>query len=155
MPSPLPSPSLPPQQLSSSHRSSSGNLSTSSRAAQQLRKTSADKLGLVPRTNSSSSLQRTTSSKSNSSVGATSKTQKHHHPHVAHTSVSKHHRTTSFGHRVPSYGKGLNKLTALTAVNPDEAPKEHLSIHSIIDRVPGGTSMQRSMSEGNSKSILY
>jgi len=156
MPSPMPSPSLPPQQLSSSHRSSSGNLSTSSRTGQQHRKTSADKLGLVPRTDSSSSLQRTTSGKSNSSTGAASKTQKHHHhhAHVAHTSASKHHRTTSFGHRVPSYGKGLNKLTALTAVNPDDGPREHLSIHSIIDRAPGGTSMQRSMSEGNSMSTL-
>lgn len=139
MPSPLTS------HLSSSHTSST----SLSHKAQQLRKTSNDKPGLVKRNSSTSSLHRSTSSKTNASAGAT-KSGKHHHPHVAHTSVSKHHRTTSFGHRVPSYGKGLNKLTALTTVHTDEAPKEHLSVHSIVDRGQGGTSMQRSLSEGNS-----
>jgi hypothetical protein len=137
MPSPL------PLQLPSSHNSA---ITSSSRFAQH-RKTSADKPGLVQRTSSTSSLHRVVSNKSNSSIG-TSKTGKHHHPHVAHTSASKHNRTTSFGHRVPSYGKGLNKLTALTTVNTEDAPKEHLSIHSIVDRA-GGASMQRSMSEGS------
>src|SRR5271156_5586850 len=107
----MPSP-FPPYQLSSSQSSSS----TSSRALQH-RKSSTEKPGFVHRTSSSSSLHRATSNKSNSSLGLPSKlAPKHHqhHAHVAHTSASKHHRTTSFGHRIPSYGKGLNKLTALT-----------------------------------------
>jgi hypothetical protein len=54
---------------------------------------------------------------------------------------------------VPSYGKGLNKLTALTTVSTDDGPKEHLSIHSLVDRA-GGASMQRSLSEGNGFSPL-
>ena len=139
MPSPLPS------NLPSSHTSST----SLSHRAQQHRKTSNDKPGLMKRNSSTSSLHRSTSSKSNASVGAT-KPGKHHHPHVAHTSASKHHRATSFGHRVPSYGKGLNKLTALTTVHTDEAPKGHLSVHSIVDRAQGGSSMHRSLSEGSS-----
>ena len=139
MPSPLPPPLLP-----SSHTSTT----SLTHRAQQHRKTSADKPGLVKRNSSTSSLHRSMSSKSNASAGAT-KTAKHHHAHVAHTSTSKHHRTTSFGHRVPSYGKGLNKLTALTTAHPDDAPKEHLSVHSIVDKAHGGTSLQRSLSEGN------
>ena len=54
---------------------------------------------------------------------------------------------------MPSYGKGLNKLTALTTVSTDDGPKEHLSIHSLVDRA-GGASMQRSLSEGNGLSHL-
>jgi hypothetical protein len=138
MPSPLPS------YLPSSHTSST----SLSHRAQQHRKTSNDKPGLMKRNSSTSSLHRSTSSKSNASVGATKPGK--HHPHVAHTSASKHHRATSFGHRVPSYGKGLNKLTALTTVHTDEAPKGHLSVHSLVDRAQGGTSMQRSLSEGSS-----
>src|SRR5438105_5202474 len=140
MPSPL-----------TSHLSSSCTSSTSlSHKAQQHRKTSNDKPGIMKRNSSTSSLHRSTSSKTNASAGAT-KSGKHHHSHVVHTSTSKHHRATSFGHRVPSYGKGLNKLTALTTVqHTDEAPKEHLSVHAIVDRGQGGTSMQRSLSEGNS-----
>ena len=140
----MPSP-LPPHQLSSSHSST-----TSARALQH-RKSSTEKPGFVHRTSSSSSLHRAVSNKSVSSTGQSSKLapkHHHHHAHVAHTSGSKHHRTTSFGHRVPSYGKGLNKLTALTTVNTDDGPREHLSIHSIVDRA-GGASMQRSLSEGN------
>jgi hypothetical protein len=140
MPSPLPPPLLP-----SSHTSTT----SLTHRSQQHRKTSADKPGLVKRNSSTSSLHRSMSSKSNASVGATKTTKHHHHAHVAHTSTSKHHRTTSFGHRVPSYGKGLNKLTALTTAHPDDAPKEHLSVHSIVDKAQGGTSLQRSLSEGN------
>ena len=138
-----PSP-LPPQQLPSSHTSST----SLSHRAQQHRKTSADKPGLVKRNSSTSSLLRSTSSKNNVAAAA-ARTAKHSHPHVAHTSASKHHRTTSFGHRVPSYGKGLNKLTALTAAHPDDASKEHFSIHALVDRAQGAASMQRSLSEGN------
>jgi hypothetical protein len=151
MPSPL------PPQLSSSHASTP---TTSSNRAQQYRKSSTDKPGLVQRTSSSTSLHRSASNKSNSSSG-TSKGKAHHahahghHPHVAHTSAStKHHRATSFGHRVPSYGKGLNKLTALTNVSTDEpavpAQKEFLTIDSLVARAAAGTSLQRSLSEGNS-----
>jgi hypothetical protein len=122
---------------------------TPSISTQYRPRSSTDKPGLVQRTSSTSSLHRITSNKSNSSTGATSKGHKHHHAHVAHTSASKHHRATSFGPRVPSYGKGLNKLTALTTVNTGHAPKEHLSIHSIVDR-PGRPTMQRSHSEGSS-----
>lgn len=139
----MPSP-LPPYQLSSSHSSSAA----STRPLQH-QKSSSEKPGFVHRTSSSSSLHRAASNKSNSSTGPSSKLASkhhHHHAHVAHTFASKHHRTTSFGHRVPSYGKGLNKLTALTTVNADDGPKEHLSIHSLVDRA--GTSMQRSLSEG-------
>jgi hypothetical protein len=103
---------------------------------------------LGPRTSSSSSLHRSGSSKSNVST-ATKGTK--HHSHVVHTSHGKHHRTTSFGHRVPSYGKGLNKLTALTTVTTDE-PKEHVSGRPLNG--DGGVSMQRSLSEGNSTSHL-
>ena len=131
MPSPL------PYQLPSSHSSSTTSI----------RKVSTDKTGLVQRTSSTSSLHRIASNKNNISTGATSKGHKHHHAHVVHTSANKHHRTTSFGHRVPSHGKGLNKLTALTTVNTDGAPNAHLSIHSTVDRA-GGASMQRSYSEG-------
>lgn len=120
----------------------------SSTASTRHRKSSTDKLGLVERNSSTNSLHRSISSKSNSSTGLAPKGVKHHHLHVAHTGASKHHRTSSFGHRVPSYGKGLNKLTSLSAVNSDDAPKEHLSIHSIVARA-GGTSMQRSHSEGS------
>src|SRR5579859_1644687 len=124
MPSPL------PPQLPSSHTSST----SLSHRAQQHRKTSNDKPGLVKRNSSTSSLHRSMSSKSNTSAGAPKTGKHHHHAHVAHTSASKHHRATSFGHRVPSYGKGLNKLTALTTAHPDDTPKEHLSVHSIVDR---------------------
>jgi hypothetical protein len=154
MPSPL------PPQLSSSHASAT----TLSHRAQQYRKSSADKLGLVQRTSSSTSLHRTMSNKSNSSSG-TSKGKVHHshghshHPHVAHTNAgSKHHRATSFGHRVPSYGKGLNKLTALTTVTTDEpvpVQKEFLTIDSLVARAAGGTSLQRSLSEGNGMYHCY
>lgn len=128
-----------PYQLPSSHTTSK----------HYRRRSSTDKPGLVQRTSSTSSLHRITSNKSNSSAGATSKGHKHNYAHIAHTSASKHHRTTSFGHRVPSYGKGLNKLTALITVNRDGTPKEYLSIHSIVDKVEGA-SMQRSYSEGSS-----
>jgi hypothetical protein len=50
---------------------------------------------------------------------------------------------------VPSYGKGLNKLTALTSVHTNDGPKEHVSVHSMVGSgLTGGTSMQRSLSEG-------
>jgi hypothetical protein len=105
----------------------------------------------VHRTSSTTSLHRTVSSKStssNTSRGGGGAVVKHHHPHVAHTSAStKHHRATSFGPRVPSYGKGLNKLTALTSVHPDDGPKDHVSVHSMVGST-GGTSMLRSLSEG-------
>lgn len=131
-------------QQPSSHTSST----TSTR---HRRKSSTVKPGLIKRTSSTTSLHR----KSNSSTAlAHNKGGKHHHhahhTHVAHTSASKVHHRTSFGHRVPSYGKGLNKLTALTTVNTDDAaPKEFLSVHSIVDRAAGGTGMQRSHSEGS------
>lgn len=140
MPSPL------PYQLPSSHTSSITS-------ARYRRKSSTEKPGLIQRTSSTSSLHRTTSNKSQSSTGATSKGHKHHHAHVAHTSASKHHRTASFGHRVPSYGKGLNKIAALTTVNTEDVPKERVSIHSIVDRT-GGPSMQRSHSEGSSMCLI-
>lgn len=147
MPSPL------PPQLAASHASNTSN----PHHPRAHRKSSGDKPGLVHRTSSTSSLHRTVSGKSNSSTGTTSrggvggggKPHHHHHPHVAHTGAStKHHRATSFGHRVPSYGKGLNKLTALTSVNACDGPKEHVSIHSMVAPGAGGTSMQRSLSEG-------
>ena len=163
MPSPLP----PQLQLSSSHTSATPTLSYK---AQQHRKASTDKPGLVQRTSSSTSLHRSASNKSNSSSGTSKAGKVHHahghHAHVAHTSAgTKHHRATSFGHRVPSYGKGLNKLTAMTTVVHDEphpqqpGEKQFLTIDSLVARAAaaGGTSMQRSLSEGSSMlpSLLY
>jgi hypothetical protein len=127
-------------QLPSSHASST--------ASTRHRKSSTDRPELVQQNSSTNSLHRSISSKSNSSTGLATKGGKHHHLHVAHTSASKHHRTTTFGYRVPSYGKGLNKLTTLSTVNTGDAPKEHLSIHSIVGR-GGGPSIQRSYSEGS------
>jgi hypothetical protein len=128
----------------------SQSLHTASALSPNHRKYGTDKPGLVTRTSSTSSLRRSTSKKNNSSTGLAPKGPKHHHTHVARTSASKHHRNTSFSHRVPSYGKGLNKLTALSIVNKDDAPEEHLSIHSIVDRPgDGGSSMRRSHSEGS------
>jgi hypothetical protein len=140
-----------PQHSVSSHLSSIGS---SSRQVQPHRKPSSDRIGAVKSNTSSSSLHRSASSKSDiSTTSAKSGRPHHHHPHVAHTSAStKHHRVTSFGHRVPSYGKGLNKLTALTVLTTEEEPKEHISIHSIVSRAGGGQSMQRSLSEGSSTS---
>lgn len=141
----MPSPLLPPPPLLSQQLSSSHNSSISSHGHSQHRKSSADKPGLVKRNNSTSSLHRSASTKS-----TVSKNPKHpHHHHVAHTSASKHHRATSFGHRVPSYGKGLNKLTALTSVTTtDEPHKDHLTVEDLVARA-GGMSMQRSLSEGS------
>jgi len=134
-------------QLTSSHVSSATSM-------QNERMSSTDKPGVVTRTSSTNPLHRSTSSKSNLSTAATSKGHKHHHhhAHVAHTSASKHQRTTNVGHRVPSYGKGLNKLTALATANTSGAPKEYLSIHSIADRA-GGATLQRCYSEGSSTSF--
>jgi hypothetical protein len=136
--------------LSSQLPSSHGSSTASTRHPQ--RRPSAEKAGGVPRTSSASSLHRSGSSKSNSSTGMLKNLKHHvhhvHHPHVARTSASRHHRTASFGHRVPSYGKGLNKLTALTTVHTEDRPKEYLSVHSVRDRA-GGTGMQRSFSEGS------
>jgi hypothetical protein len=115
------------------------------------RSNSGEKPALVHRTSSTSSLHRTVSGKSNSSTGTTSRGASGSRHHVAHTKAStKHHRGTSSGHRVPSYGKGLNKLTPLTSVTVNDQPKEHASMHSTIT-TPGagdGTDMQRSLSEG-------
>ena len=50
---------------------------------------------------------------------------------------------------MPSYGKGLNKLTALTSVTTaDEPHKDHLTVEDLVARA-GGMSMQRSLSEGS------
>ena len=137
----IPSPLLP--LLPSSHTS------TSSSKPHQHRRPSGDKSGTVHRASSTPSLHKSASSKNN---GAPSKSGRlHYHPHVAHTSASKHHRTTSFGHRVPSYGKQLNKLTALTTDNAVSAPKEHLTVHSTV-RKAGSTGMRRSYSEGSGTS---
>lgn len=139
----IPSPRLP--QLPSSHTS------TASSKPHQHRKPSGDKSGTVHRASSTPSLHKSASGKN---IGAPSKSGRpHNHPHVAHTSASKHHRTTSFGHRVPSYGKQLNKLTTLTADNAVSAPKEHLTVHSTV-RKAGGTNMHRSYSEGSGTSNL-
>ena len=120
------------------------------------RKSSGDKPGLVHRTSSTSSLHRTASGKSNSSTWTTSRgggggaaKHYHHHPHVAHTSAStKHNRATTSGHRVPSYGKGLNKLAAFTTLNAGGGAKENVSIRSMVASGAGGTRIQRSLSEG-------
>src|SRR6202034_2218246 len=97
-----------PSPLASSHTSSFNTSNPHQPRAH--RKFSAEKPGLVQRTSSTSSLHRSVSSKStlsNTSRGGGGAGVKHH-PHVAHTSAStKHHRATSFGPRVPSYGKGL------------------------------------------------
>ena len=137
--------------MASSLHSQSSSSHTSSITSRH-RNISADKPGLVPHTSSTSSLHRSASNKNNSSTGLASKSGKHphnHHLHVAHTSASKHNRTSSYGHRIPSYGKGLNKLTALTAINPGDAPREHFSTHSLANRAGGVASLRRSHSEGS------
>jgi hypothetical protein len=116
----------------------------------QHRKTSVEKIGTVHRTNSSTSLQRTPSNRSNGSTKG-GKT----HQHVVHANA-RPHRSASFGHRTPSFGKGLNKLTALTATKPQHASRDHThSIHSTAQR-PGGPEMQRSLSEtgGNILAVI-
>lgn len=115
------------------------------------RKSVTDKPGVVHRTNSTTSL---TSNKSNLSTGIP-KGGKHlfPHAHIAHTSASKFHRGTTFGHRAPSYGKGLNKLTALTAVHNEDGPKERLSHQNLVERA-ANASMKRSYSEGSNSRII-
>jgi len=72
----------------------------------------------------------------------------HHPTHFSHSSSKHHNRNSSIGHRTPSYGKGLNKLTTLNPVNGVETGvQEHVSLHSITQK-PAGVSMQRSLSDG-------
>jgi hypothetical protein len=96
--------------------------------------------GVVPRTNSSSSMHRIASNRNTSTKSGKP------YPRVVHISTARSRRTASYGHRTPSFGKGLNKLTALTPAKPPD--RQPSSDHSTVRSQ--GAEMQRSASENYS-----